>query len=571
MVKIRVPDVRPLGKWINAHRKQLLLYGGGGLVALLLIVQLAYPSDRLLPFARVDGMTLGTATKRDAIARLNTAYDTHPVAITMGSDTKPVVSPTLADMKVRVDNTDRINRMEYPWYIRLVPSSLFWYQLSAPDAPRSVFGNEFDEYVDKTLMPRCQVAPVNATLKAAEGKLQAVPAKEGNECDKDDVIKALKSIAPRIDAPTGVRVAAKKLAAAVTDEMASEKADELNTRLQAGVDVIFEGSVVATASMPDILSWLDVTTPEGKLSVGVSADRAGQWLDAHVSGKVTIAPGTSYITTHDFTELSRTNGSEGRALDRMQAVESIQSVVDGETQQAVVTTQVVPPNEQYTRTYSASDTGFSALLANYAKDHQGTFGVSFIELDGKKRRADYQGDKQFVTASTYKLFVAYELLKQIDAGKRSWSTESACFNKMITYSDNACAESYLDSLGLPVITRDIQAIGLKNSTFMKTGGPFTTANDLTLLLGMLQSQQNFSSVNRDRLISAMKANVYRKGIPAGVSGTVADKVGFLEGLLHDAAIVYGPKGTYVLAIMTDGSSWAAIADLAKQIDALHSQ
>jgi beta-lactamase class A len=78
----------------------------------------------------------------------------------------------------------------------------------------------------------------------------------------------------------------------------------------------------------------------------------------------------------------------------------------------------VPPTEQYTRTYSASDAGLSALLANYAKDHPGTFGISMVELDGKKRRAEYNGDKQFVTASTYKLFVAYSLMKQIDAGKR---------------------------------------------------------------------------------------------------------------------------------------------------------
>ena len=73
------------------------------------------------------------------------------------------------------------------------------------------------------------------------------------------------------------------------------------------------------------------------------------------------------------------------------------------------------------------------------------------------------------------------------------------------------------------------------------------------------------------MIAAMNANVYRKGIPAGANGTVADNVGFLNGLLHDAAIVYGPNGTYVLTIMTDGSSWATIADLTKQIDTLRAQ
>ena len=194
-----------------------------------------------------------------------------------------------------------------------------------------------------------------------------------------------------------------------------------------------------------------------------------------------------------------------------------------------------------------------------------------IELDGKKRRADYRGNEQFVTASTYKLFVAYSLLKQIDGGKRDWESNANCFNKMISYSDNACAESFLNSLGLRNVTSDIQAIGLKNSNFIKTGGPFTTANDLTLLLGMIATGQNFSSANQQRLVSAMTANVYRKGIPAGVNGTVADKVGFMDELLHDAAIVYSPSGTYVLAIMTNGSSWATIADLAKQIDKLHAE
>ena len=49
---------------------------------------------------------------------------------------------------------------------------------------------------------------------------------------------------------------------------------------------------------------------------------------------------------------------------------------------------------------------------------------------------------------------------------------------------------------------------------------------------------------------------------------MADKVGFLDGLLHDAAIVYSPSGTYVLVIMTDGSSWAEIAALTRKIEEL---
>jgi beta-lactamase class A len=69
----------------------------------------------------------------------------------------------------------------------------------------------------------------------------------------------------------------------------------------------------------------------------------------------------------------------------------------------------------------------------------------------------------------------------------------------------------------------------------------------------------------------MKRNIYRQGIPKGINATVANKVGFLDGLLHDAAIVYASTGPYVLVIMTDGSSWANIAELTRQIEALRLQ
>ena len=328
----------------------------------------------------------------------------------------------------------------------------------------------------------------------------------------------------------------------------------------------------------DVMSWLDFIADGTELAPTVNTDRAGAYLSSNIAPKVAVKPGVSYITTVDFTETSRANGANGQALDTVKTAKSIEAVVDGSAQTATALTVVVPPTEQFTRSYSPTDAGLSALLANYAKDHSGTFGISLVELDGKKRRASSDGDKKFVTASTYKLFVAYSVLKRIDEGTRSWDTDGACFNKMISNSDNACAESLQTSLGggsiskgASLITKDIKAIGLSNSNFTEAGGPFTTANDLALLLGMLQSGQNFSPTNRERLINAMLANVYRKGIPAGASGSVADKVGFMDGLLHDAAIVYSPSGTYVLVVMTSGSSWATIADLASQIDTLRAK
>lgn len=69
----------------------------------------------------------------------------------------------------------------------------------------------------------------------------------------------------------------------------------------------------------------------------------------------------------------------------------------------------------------------------------------------------------------------------------------------------------------------------------------------------------------------MNRQIYRAGIPAGSAGSVANKVGFLGGLNHDAAIVYHPKGSYALVVLSSGSSFSAIADLARKISTIMNQ
>lgn len=547
--------------------KPLLLKVAGGLVVLLVVVQLFYPSDRLLPFVTVDKQSVGMRTKQEAIKLLNEAYQSHKLAIYMGIDATPFSTPTLKATDITVDNTARITAMGYPWYMRIIPTSLFWAGLKKTDAPAPIFGKGFEQYVDKTLMAECRKAPVDATLRADGEKLVPVAAQPGGQCERADVVATLKKVRPNLTSQLKVKVAQKAIAPAVGDNVAKQLADEISERIKAGIPLQVSGATVQVPAK-DVVTWLDFASKDGAIAVAVNADRSATYLNGTIAPKVAVKPGVSYITTVDFTETSRSNGSNGQALDLGATANSIRAFVVGDANGAQAATKVLPPTEQYTRSYSPTDAGLSALLANYAKDHSGTFGITLIEMDGKKRRADYNGDKKFVTASTYKLFAAYSLLKRIDAGTKSWDSNADCFNKMISLSDNACAEAFLSELGLRNITNDINAIGLKNSNFIENGGPFTTSNDLALLLGMLQSGQNFSPTNRDRLIGAMKNNVFRKGIPSGASGTVADKVGFMNGLLHDAAIVYSPSGTYILVVMTDGSSWATIADLAKQIDSL---
>ncbi|HSW92636.1 MAG TPA: hypothetical protein VLH14_01995, partial [Patescibacteria group bacterium] len=343
------------------------LLGGTAAVILgvMILVQLFYPANTLLPYTKVDGISVAGKTKQQAIAMLNKAYADHTIAIYMGSGTKPVTSPKLSDVDGKVDNTTRINDMSYPWYMRLVPSSLFWSGRKVADVPAPKFGDQFTTYVSKKLMPNCQQQPVNASLKANNGKLSLVPAITGGSCAEADVVASIKAARPTITAKTSVRVARNEHKPDVVDTAANELATTLNDRLKSGTTLQVNGSPVPIAAS-DLLSWLDFAADGNKLVAKVNVDRAGDWLSKNVAAKVAVAPGVSYVKTLDFTELSRTNGAPGKAIDIAATVGSFQQVVDGAGTAATVATKVIPPTEQYTRTYSPNDAGLSALMTNYA-------------------------------------------------------------------------------------------------------------------------------------------------------------------------------------------------------------
>lgn len=563
----RLPRPRLAGK----NWKRILLAGVGGLAAVMLLVQIFYPGDRLLPLASIDGMGLGWQTKPDAADKLNAAYAAHSLDVYMGQQNDPFKTVKLADLGVKVENTERLKAMSYPWYLRIVPSSLLWAHVVAkPSGVKPQFSGATDRYIEQHLMPACRQAPVDANLKAEKGEIKVVPAKNGGQCESAQVVSTVKSAQPMLGEQSSVRVDLKELSPAVIDRQAEETRDRYIENIGNAVEIkVGEGIVQIDAS--EFIDWLDFTVQDNTIVPSVNADRSADFFRKSIAPKVEVPAGLSRVTTLDFAEVSREEGASGVAIDIGPTYQTMVDYVVGKVPAPLVMTRAIPPKVQYTRTYSASDAGLSALLENYARDHKGTFGISLAELSGKKRRASYNGDKQFVTASTYKLFVAYSVLKRVEAGKMDWGANEACFNKMISLSDNPCSEKFLHGIGLSEVTKDAKSMGLDNSTFMKSGGPFTTANDLALFLGFLESGTSLSGQSRDRLLSAMHGNVFRQGIPAGTSAAVADKVGFLNGLLHDAAIVYSPSGTYVLAIMTDGSSWGAIADITRQIETLRAQ
>jgi len=567
--------------WLVLHWKRVLFFGGGGILVLMTLVQIFYPAGKLLPFASIEGVKLSGWSKTDAIAALDSRYDQATIGIYFGASTDAYRTPKSGDIGVDVSNAQRVNQLNYPWYLRLAPGSLLWghFAVRASDTPTYSRNTVVQAaYIKKELGDSCSVLPKNASLNVVDSKLALQKSANGGTCTVADVTKKLASARFSLKSDVSVTIPVKVIPPAVSNSEAQAVADQVSIGISQGITVrAGDGTVLIPRDQ--LVGWLDFIVVDGKLDYVFNVERASAYLDTVLATKVAVAPGVTNVSTHDFVETSRQIGSNGQALDKAGTLAGLKSYVAGTAKEVVVATAAVAPSVAYTRTYSPSNVGLSALMKYYAEAHPGTYGVTLIELSGQYRRASYSGDRSFTTASTYKLFVAYSTLLRVESGAWQWTDQiqggqdlASCFDDMIVNSNNACGEALLAKVGYTAITNEARAIGCVNTTFMGKDGVKTTPDDLALLLALVQTGQVLrQQPSRDRLIDAMKRNVYRQGIPKGVSAVVADKVGFMDALLHDAAIVYGPTGPYALVIMTDGSSWANIADLTRQIEALRIQ
>ncbi|MCH8561096.1 serine hydrolase [Nesterenkonia sp. DZ6] len=238
-----------------------------------------------------------------------------------------------------------------------------------------------------------------------------------------------------------------------------------------------------------------------------------------------------------------------------------------------------PEDPEQSQPATPADTpSFTGDLDSYLDElvafHPGDISISVAELGGQGRTGSSAGAESRVSASTYKVYVAYGILSRVESGEMDWDDpieggrdRATCFADMISVSDNPCADAFRGELGWEGL-RDIAA---------DTGGPATdfipayarsSANDLTAFMTRLESGSlDISAEGRSRLLDALESNIFRDGIDAGSSGSVLNKVGFIDGYLNDTAIVRHPEGTYVLSIMSDGSDWDSISTFTRDVEA----
>lgn len=555
---------RRISRWLRIHRRAIRYTGLGvaALGVLLVVAQLLYPAGRLLPFVEVQGQRLGGKSIADAVKQLDFNYAKAELHVKTDDKT---FSKSLEEVgiDVQVWNTAR-SAARYTFGQRLIPFSSLFIMMNRNTPMQATFDDERLNYFAAEVQRDGFVGAVNASVAVDGSQVKLVPAQPSKDYPVAKVAETLKKthFGPKSD----VHVKPDTKPADRTDDQVKG----LLSEAQRAVDTPLTLKVASEEIRVDktaIGSWLDF--PEDpttkKLQLGLKADVVKKYLES-IQSKVYKAPGTTTVQLIDGREVGRTAGENGRGIDMDKTVASLSGIIQkGEQTTLDVPIAELPAKLVYSRQYSNTDAGLTALLADLGSNKG--FGISVMEIGG--RSANVNGDKRFVAASTYKLFVSYALFKEIEAGTMNWSTpingRSAqdCFEVMIVRSDNPCARAFGDKIGWQKIEDQMRALGLSSTELSPS--LYTSARDLALFLYKLENGSLLAPADKAKLVDAMKRQIYRAGVPAGTGQSVANKPGFIDSYIHDPAIVYGPRGPYVLVIMTSGGSWSAIADAAKQI------
>ncbi len=213
----------------------------------------------------------------------------------------------------------------------------------------------------------------------------------------------------------------------------------------------------------------------------------------------------------------------------------------------------------------------------WVAQQSGTYGIVVYDVANKATIASHQPDTSYFAASIYKLYVAYLALLDFQTGAQNpdeillaGQTKKECVYKMIHSSDSPCAEILLSEMGHAAVSERLKTeFNLAQTSFPA----FTTsAQDAMRILVRLQAKDDLSAANTEFLLEAMRTQIYRTGLIAGMAQSqVADKIGFnTPENWHDTAIVTLPNDrVYIVSILGgDGVGSAQIADFGRTIEAV---
>lgn len=202
------------------------------------------------------------------------------------------------------------------------------------------------------------------------------------------------------------------------------------------------------------------------------------------------------------------------------------------------------------------------LLDAFAAGQSDKFGIVVKDLK-TGATATINPNRQLISASLYKMFVAQQIYRMADTGQISYGDPAGggtgrniedCLRIMINVSDNGCGRALGKILGWGSQNEALKTAGYTNTNLASPQK--TSAQDVATMLERLYKGTLNSPNSNQRYMDLLKGQRVNNRLPMGLpQGTlIAHKTGDLDGYVHDAGIVYGPKTEY-LVVVTSGQ-WA---------------
>lgn len=554
----------------NQKRYRIAIWIAFLLVVMVVALQMLYPLDRAVPFARLGDQQVGWQQELVLAGAIGSRFEKTNIRLEAGHK---IIELPLANAGVEPRVMDMTAKLiEYPFWQRLVPGSILWqrpsvrtWELTFADRPLS----ELAEAKSKEL----SFDSKNATLELKDGKLVATNDSEGNITTPEQVKRALQRAVISYEGMGTINVANTLIKPHKT------AADFTAVRAQAELALalpmmIYANSTIAEPSAAEKASWLQLAENEiGNTVLTLKVDTLNAYLD-ELSKKAGMPAGRTNIIMQNGRETGREPGVRGSKINNQLLVPLLENyLLNGVGRPPFIAEMTaVEPSIIYNNAYTATQDGLRAFIADKAK--KGAW-ISIRQLDGDRWIADADATESVVSGSTYKLYVAMYLFKEMAEGKRDWRSPildtdtDTCFDRMTIASTNPCAEEWLRQFGAKNLNSYLYEKNFSRATtFINPEAAHTSALDLTTYMVGLEEGTLVSGAYRDRLLSSLAKHPYRYGIPAGSKGQVWDKVGFIWDYVNDTAIVHHPRGTYVMTIMTKGKSYAAIAQMTREIEAI---
>lgn len=554
----------------NKKHHRVLLWVVFLFITITIAVQMLYPLERALPLARIGGQPVGWQSHDLLASRIADQFAATKLHIQINQATGVDYDLKLAGAEPKTE--EMIGRLgEYSFWQRFIPLSLF-FQTPSVDTMSVDYSNPILEAFSEQVSQKLTSQPTSARLAIEDGQIIATADKSGSTVSPQAVAAVVRATRLRIGSQTTITIPSSVHDATTTSDDFAQIKSQAEIALARRV-VFSIGGVTFEPTRADIATWLIIGSDDKQMpTLGLDAHKLHSYLD-NLNSQVGTPAGQTNVNLVDGRNSGGTTGNVGKAIDQDPVVAEVTGwLLQGRGGSLIVTTLVnVEPTIIYNNKYTATEAGLRAYVADAAHDQHANIVVR--QIDGQKWSASSAGDLSIPSASTYKLFVALMLFDKMDKGQVEWSdpildtTVSGCFDRMTIASTNPCPVEWLNRWGRTNVNQFVYDHGFSQGTdFNNPTATHTTANDLTKFMLGLEDSSLVNGAQRDRLLHSLSVHPYRYGIPTGSKGQVWDKVGFLWDYVHDTAIVYHPKGKYVMTIMTKGRSYATIAAITRDIE-----